>query len=413
MGETAEGYAWPESSGKYTIGITEKGAGVIALEFNEELATLKLNNKVVADYPDFYYDVEVNPTAASNAYAFEASDRAGNVTKFTVTVKVDTTAPTLTVKTPSANTLVGLTASGDGPMITLTGTANETLTGLAVLEDFGPDMDLEWVDAEVSGNGTNWSARFFLPAESGTHRYLVIGRDLAGNWSRPDPKSVRTVTIDTEAPVLVFDENAGPNSYQGDATLQLLAAPTTVVVKGTLSDTGSGPARVMIGSTEVKPKSAVQNFGFYQSIALKEGFTDLTIVGTDAAGNTSQSYRLRALVKTMIGTLTAKASFSTGKQFLTVSGTTDRAYLVDDQYIGVVPVTITVTKKSGGQVDSVTLDASTGESSLYNLSKGSFKYSFDMSGWSSGKYLVTITAGTPAEFPNVKPKTTTIIVTRP
>ncbi|HEX8363056.1 MAG TPA: RHS repeat-associated core domain-containing protein, partial [Longimicrobium sp.] len=162
------------------------------------------------------------------------------------------------------------------PHITLTAPAAELVTREAQVEVAGTVEDATPVSVTVNGtaaarSGTGFRATVALAAE-GANILEVSATDAAGN--RTD--SVRTVTRDTEAPVVTIVSPA-----EGEAVKD-----TVVEVRGTLADRTAVQANV--NGVRVTPDATG---AFAVRVPVTEGTNFLTLSATDAAGNAASAVR--------------------------------------------------------------------------------------------------------------------------
>jgi hypothetical protein len=181
------------------------------------------------------------------------SDDAGNTTTATDTIKLDATAPTLTIS--------HIADGSDGwnvtSPVTATVTAEDALSGVSA----APSCTVDGQSAEVSSDGAGrWT---FPVAGEGSHDLACTVSDVAGNRAR----ATDTVEIDSEAPVLAFDGNAG--DYGVDEVVSITCSAT---------DSGSGidPERTVCPEVSAPAYTLL-------------GENALTASATDVAGNTTRA----------------------------------------------------------------------------------------------------------------------------
>ena len=186
-----------------------------------------------------------------------ARDVAGNVNTVSVTVIVDTVAPTVTIQTPRPLQVFNASA------VTLTG---DTERGVRLFVNGMP----ETVDpvGKISVP---------LVLNEGSNTIVVEAIDAAGNVGMVE----FIVTLDTFEPVLVLMAPAD----------SLLTREDTVVVKGIVEPGVS----LTIGGTVVVPDP---NGAFSKVVSLGQGKNTITVVAIDGAGNRNAAVRTVTLDST-------------------------------------------------------------------------------------------------------------------
>jgi hypothetical protein len=206
--------------------------------------------------------------SGQNILTVTARDAAGNSSTdtLTVTYNPDTTAPVISIATPTTNTTFS--------------------TSLATLNIGGNSSDavgvtqVTWSNSRggtgTASGTTTWSVAN-IALQSGSNILTVSARDAAGNIGT-DTLTV-TYTPDTTAPVVTI---TGPTS---NATLTVTSTP--LALSGTASDA--------IGVTQVSWSNSRGGSGNASgttswsvgSITLQSGTNVITVTGRDAAGNSS------------------------------------------------------------------------------------------------------------------------------
>ena len=138
------------------------------------------------------YDCTYTPSTAladgSHTIKFDASDNDGNAaTQKTVTFKVDTVPPTLSVTAPVAGLITNKAAC------TVTGTTNDITSSPVTVT-----IKLNSGSAEAVTVGADGSFSKSLTLASGNNTITVVATDSAGKSSTV----TRTVTLDTTAPTI-------------------------------------------------------------------------------------------------------------------------------------------------------------------------------------------------------------------
>jgi hypothetical protein len=327
-------------------------------------------------------------------------------------VTVDADPPQITLKS-SAQLIIGAPAEDGAPITyTFTGTANEPLQRLDLLDaQTGAPVDLVVVTGVDAKTPTKWTATVTFPNAVATYGLRFVGTDLAGNVSTSGTKDTATVKVDPFRPVISFtcsgcDEN-GLLFTDGDDP-DLNVANKALTVAGTASDEGLGVRSVTVGSTKKSPATPAPTFDFSAAVPLQEGkVVPIRISADDAAGNAAQSYVINAVLKSAITRLTLSRP-TAGRTLVTISGSTDAAVKIGTEYRLIVPLTITVTGKKSGQVYTTRLDSNSHVG--YDLATGTFRLSLAMD-WQPDDYTVTVTAEAPLELPGLPARTQTATFT--
>jgi len=181
-----------------------------------------------------------------NTITVEAKDLAGNKSTSTVTVNLDTAAPTVAITQPQNGLFLNT------PQITVAGSLSEPASSVAV----------NGVAAQI------WGADFSLsgvPLFEGSNAINVEATDLAGN------KSTATVTVnlDTAVPIVTI------TSPQNGLLLNTHEITVTGFVSEPASVTINGVAAQVIG----------KNFNL-AGVNLTEGQNTIAVTAIDPAGNT-------------------------------------------------------------------------------------------------------------------------------
>ncbi len=177
-----------------------------------------------------------------------AQDAAGNTATTGESITIDTTAPALSVTSPSA---------------ALTNVAALTVAGTT---EAGATVTVNGVAATVQGGGAFTAS---ITLASGANTITVVATDAAGNAATV----VKTITLDTTAPVVTVTA----------PTDNLATNRSTVVVTGTVDD---ATATVLVNGIQVHPDSTG---AWSVGMALTEGSNTITVSAVDPAGNQAAS----------------------------------------------------------------------------------------------------------------------------
>lgn len=211
-------------------------------------ATVKVNGTSIPVASDGSFSDPL--TLADGTYTFRvtATDAAGLETIVTRTITVDTTAPALSLTSPSSGLLTR------DPVVLVSGTTEPNAT-----------VVVNGVDAAVNPSG-QFSVEIGL--QEGTNAITATATDAAGNQAQTSV----SVTLDTTAPAISI------TSPGADANVTV----PTVTVTGT---TEPG-AKVTVNGQTV---SVDGSGSFSTQVSLTQGANLITATATDTAGNSASS----------------------------------------------------------------------------------------------------------------------------
>ncbi|EPN6134609.1 Ig-like domain-containing protein [Enterobacter asburiae] len=282
------------TAGDNVLNASEQSAGFTLSGASKNLAqgtelTVTLNGKTYAAEvgADGAWSVNV-PAADAQALgdgtwtvSVSGKDAAGNTVSGSQTIRVDTTAPTLSVDTLAQDNIIN--AAEHNQPLTLTGKTNAEAGQIVTVTLNGKNYN-----ATVGSDGT-WSvtlaASDVQALGEGNHTLTVNVSDKAGNGSSVTAE----FTVDTAAPVVTIHTVAGDDilniSEQGQAHIisgQASGAAAGDVVTVTLGGQTFNGVVLADGSWSVGVPASVLG-------ALGEGNHTLSVSVTDAAGNTGSA----------------------------------------------------------------------------------------------------------------------------
>ncbi|HDC4535115.1 TPA: Ig-like domain-containing protein [Enterobacter asburiae] len=282
------------TAGDNVLNASEQSAGFTLSGASKNLAqgtelTVTLNGKTYAAEvgADGAWSVNV-PAADAQALgdgtwtvSVSGKDAAGNTVSGSQTIRVDTTAPTLSVDTLAQDNIIN--AAEHNQPLTLTGKTNAEAGQIVTVTLNGKNYN-----ATVGSDGT-WSvtlaASDVQALGEGNHTLTVNVSDKAGNGSSVTAE----FTVDTAAPVVTIHTVAGDDilniSEQGKAHIisgQASGAAAGDVVTVTLGGQTFNGVVLADGSWSVGVPASVLG-------ALGEGNHTLSVSVTDAAGNTGSA----------------------------------------------------------------------------------------------------------------------------
>ncbi len=290
----------------------------------------------------------------SNVITISSRDAAGNVgtDSINVTYTPDTTAPAVTISTPTSNPTLSVTAAS----LNLAGTASDAVGVTQVT----------WANnrggSGTTSGTTSWSAAN-VTLQSGVNVLTVTARDAAGNTGT-DTLTV-TYTPDTTVPTVTI---TGPTSN-----------PTTSVTSSPLALSGTASDNVAV--TQVSWSNSRGGSGNASgttswsvgSVTLQSGSNVITVTARDASGNTSTD------------TLTVTYTPDTTQPNVTITSPTSNATLT----VTATPLAIGGTASDNIGVTQVTWSNNRGGS---GTASGTTNWSVAGITLQSGSNTITVTA---------------------
>lgn len=271
--------------------------------------------------------------SGTNVLTVTARDAAGNTATdvLTVTYNPDTTAPTITITSPTSNSTYSTSASS----VTLAGTASDAVgvTSVTWTNDRG--------GSGTASGTTSWSTGA-IALQTGANVITVTARDAAGN-TRTDVLTVTRTSGDTTAPTVTIQSPTSGTTYttnQSSIALQGTASDNVGVTQVTWSNSrgGSGTA------------SGTTNWSV-GSISLQTGSNVITIRARDAAGNSSTDVltvtRDTTAPSITINSPTSNSTYSTSASSITLGGTASDS-------VGLAQVTWTNSRGGSGTASGTT-----------------------------------------------------------
>ena len=249
---------------------------------------------------DGTWSVSVTLQEGNNIFTATATDQAGNTSGVSnsVTVTLDTVAPTITITTTTPQTVK---------------TAAFTLAGTV---EAGATVDVLKGGTSIgaaSVTGTNWM--FAVTLDEGANAFTATASDATGNKS--DATAAVTVTLDTVAPTVAITTTA-------KTVNEALFTLAGTVEAGSTVD-------VLKGGTSIGTAS-VTGTDWTFAVTLADGGNTFTATATDVAGNTSAPTAAVSITLDMDAPMVtiATATPQTVKDAsLTLTGTVEAGSTVD------------------------------------------------------------------------------------
>lgn len=225
------------------------------------VASIKINNTDVAIINgSFSYAITLQ--AGNNIITTTATDTLGNSITDTRTIALDSIAPTLSVSSPSDNSITSQS------LVTVTGTTSETSV-VTVKNNSGAHQN-------ASINGTDFSSTVTLSA--GVNTIEIIATDLAGNVA----SSKRTINYD----------NTNPSLSVTYPAQDITTYASSLMITGTVSDAFTSTTVNLTANGLSYAPTIAQDGSFSQAIQLSTDKTyTVNVVAMDQAGNSSSIQR--------------------------------------------------------------------------------------------------------------------------
>lgn len=228
--------------------------------------TLAAPSKSSFNQENHYYNVAVTVADdAGNTVTKDSSDtELGDSLKLVVK---ETTAPVITISTPTASQLL----TSNQPTISFTVTDNDSGVNASSIVVKVDGVAIADITKTKSGSGYNCSCQPPTPLDDGPHTVTVDAADNDGNEATQ--KSVQ-FTVDTVPPELSV--TAPVNG--------LVTNKSSVTVTGTTNDVTSSPVTLTVNGEAVQ---VYDDGTFSTTIDLEEGENTITVIATDSAGKST------------------------------------------------------------------------------------------------------------------------------
>ncbi len=212
--------------------------------------TVKVNGISVSVGSEGAFSTNVALVEGNNVITVAATDAGSNTTTVTRTVRRDATPPTLTVTNPVNGIITNQTT------VSVNGSVHDSTA---------VTLTMNGVPVTIGGAGS-FNTQFSLI--EGINTITFIATDAAGNFFT----ITRTVRKDATVPTLAIS-----SPIDGTTTNE-----STILVEGTVYDSTTVTITINGTTVSVSPVGA-----FTYSFSLAEGTNVITVVATDAAGNSS------------------------------------------------------------------------------------------------------------------------------
>ena len=266
-------------------------------------------------------------------YKLTATDDAGNKAEYSFIVRVDTTAPTITVVEPVAGANFK-PESGTTTNIKLSGTVFDDGTGVSQVDYkvyLTSDLSAQTAEPKASGTATvssgKWNASVNIEiADQGNLTLKVEAKDYLGNTA---PNDV-SFYCDSIAPVLsnvaVTTEKDAAYDYYNTRIITITASATDAVsgVRNLTYSLNGGMTRTMTLSSAESTTAAGKTAVYTAEVSCVDGENSIVINAVDANGNTTSgdeaktlTFKVDSVAPSFSGT---SVSSSNSKSDVSISG---------------------------------------------------------------------------------------------
>jgi hypothetical protein len=257
---------------KGTVTVTGKAAGSWDLKLDD---TVGLTTDNAASAVSFEWSTDP-VSEGTHTLSLIVRDTLGSESRIVRTVKIDRTAPTVTINTPANNSFV------KASNVSITATVNDANPNTWEAKVDGGTTGLSVSTGSGGSISINWNAASF---SNGKHTISISATDKAGNVGSA---STVDVTVDSILPTVTL--TAPVNNAQ--------ISNSPLAITGTVSDTNLQGWNLTIdgGSTGFTPSSfTVSDSSTTVAVSatldpslLSEGAHTLALIGSDKSGNTQQ-----------------------------------------------------------------------------------------------------------------------------
>ncbi|ULQ58821.1 Ig-like domain-containing protein [Brucepastera parasyntrophica] len=258
--------------GTYTVkGTVASSIGVQDLQLTENTVTQTITRT------DGNWNMDVSGKEDGvYIYTVTVSDMAGKTRSATKTVRIDTTAPQLTIDAPvNGESTSSTTYNIEGTARDTGGVGIDSSTGV----QYSLDNRTSWTAAPIA-TGVKWEATVDLGATKGLRTLIVQAKDLAGNTSE------ETVQFYYDAAPPVLTETAvNTTDTKYIQSSQTLSFGGSVSDDWKLADTNALTVSVNSGAASaITPSGGAWTYTFNQSLDQTDGTYPLVFTATDGAG---------------------------------------------------------------------------------------------------------------------------------
>lgn len=249
-------------------GTGEPGAALVLTLGNEQYET------TIDPNGEWEVAIETPLSDGPYTYGIRASDLAGNISRLTGEIHIDTQLSFTGRLTPDSDTGASNTD----------GITQITLPSFDGTGDAGDQVTLKIASTEYTttvGEDGRWQISVTDELNEGVHAYTLESRDLAGNTSQ----ILDSITVDTTAP-LNFTGGLAPTSDSGRSAEDGI----TNVTRPSFSGLVEQGAKVRLVINDIKYDAEVSENGQWRvtlPISLADGTYQYELIATDLAGNKS------------------------------------------------------------------------------------------------------------------------------
>jgi hypothetical protein len=264
-----------------TVTIVGKNSSASAITLSGTLANVGTQTSLEAYYTDTGSAnmlQQSNVVVSGNAYTYTAP--ANSVFTLTTPAIPDTTAPTVSITSPTT----GSTISGS---TTITANASDDV-GVAGVQFKLDGVNLQSEDT-TSPYSINWNS---FGTSNGAHTLTAVARDIAGNTTTSSNVSITVNNApDTTPPAVSITAPANGTTVSGGS----------VTITANASDTGGSSlagVQFMVDGTNIQNEVTTNPYSLsWDSNSVSDGAHTLTAVARDGANNTTTSTAVNITVK--------------------------------------------------------------------------------------------------------------------
>lgn len=184
---------------------------------------------------------------------FKVTDKAGKSKIVNSYICKDANAPTLSeLKVDGTKQTVGTVTWYKNKELAISGKVADSTSGVATVEYSLDPNATEWTPLNVSNGAISGT----VTGLTDNCTIYVRAQDNAGNLTGNQANKIENIRIDCDAPVITvtsFGETTGSeNTYKGQIVMN---GTKEIIIKGTITDAGSGVKSIIINGTPVTPSN--------------------------------------------------------------------------------------------------------------------------------------------------------------
>ena len=196
------------------------------------------------------------------------------------------------------------------PLLSVSTLVNGAITNNATLNISGTVSDASGISSlTINSTATTFSGGSFsypLTLQAGPNTITIVATDTLGNTAT----DIRTITLDTAAPVLTISAPADTS----------MTAQSAATVSGTISETSVVTVTLNGGTPQT---ATVTGNSFSATVTLSAGLNSISVTARDLAGNTAGAVRTVTYDNTSpsLAITSPNQDVTTGQNSITINGT--------------------------------------------------------------------------------------------